>query len=363
MNTMNVLILTGKFGMGHYSAAQALESRLARQLPGAQIITADLMEQALGCASVGVYQAFAALARRGGPVFNRLYRAMDQQGRPAPIPARPLFLKTIHRLMGTANPQVVISTLPLCTQLAAEYKRRSGGKFALVSCVTDISCHSEWIAPGVDLYCAASAQTKKALIRAGVSPERVLVTGVPVRPEFRVPAEGERQANHILIMGGGLGLMPEDEEFYLRLASIPGVRITAVTGRNQQLKNRLQGLSPNLEVLGFVEDMAAQMRRSDLMISKPGGSTLFEAIASGLPLLAICPVLEQEKRNAAFLTEERIGLTLPADPTPMAWAAEDLLLQPGALQRMRDNMVRLRRQMEPDKLALWMANQGLAQVG
>lgn len=363
MNRMNVLILTGKFGMGHFSAAKALESQLARQLPGARIITADLLEQALGSASAGVYQAFAALARRGGPVFNRLYRAMDQQGRPAPVPLRPLFLKTIHRLAETANPQVVISTLPLCTQLAAEYKRRSGGKFALVSCITDISCHSEWIAPGVDLYCAASAQTKKALIQAGVSSQRALVTGVPVRPAFRVPAEGERQARRILIMGGGLGLMPEEEEFYLRLAAIPGAQVTAVTGGNQQLRNRLQGLSPNLEALGFVEDMAAQMRRSDLMISKPGGSTLFEAIASGLPLLAICPSLEQEKRNAAFLTEEKIGLTLPADPTPMAWAAEDLLLQPAVLHRMRENMARLRRQMEADKLALWVAGQGLAQVG
>lgn len=363
MNTMNILILTGKFGMGHYSAAKALEGRLAQQLPGARIQTADLMEQALGCASIGVYQAFAALARRGGPVFNRLYRAMDQQGRQAPVPGRQIFLKTIHRLVETANPQAVISTLPLCTQLAAEYKRRSGGAFALVSCVTDISCHSEWIANGVDLYCAASAQTQKALIQAGVSPEQVLVTGVPVRPAFRVPAEGERQAKRILVMGGGLGLMPEEEEFYLRLAAIPGAQVTAVTGGNRQLRSRLQGLSPNLEALGFVEDMAALMRRSDLMISKPGGSTLFEAIASGLPLLAIRPQLEQEKRNAAFLTEEKIGLTLPGDPVSMAWAAEDLLLQPEILRRMRENMARLRRQMEPDKLTLWLTGLGLAQVG
>lgn len=352
MNTTNILILSGKFGMGHNSAALALEERLKQRLPGATIAAADLLEQALGPASAGVYQAFAALARRGGPAFNRLYRAMDRQGKAAPVPARPLFLKTIHRLAETANPQAVISTLPLCVQLAAEYKRRTGGRFLLVSCVTDISCHSEWVAPGTDLYCAASAQTKQALIQAGVSPEKILITGVPVRPSFRVPAEGERQARRILVMGGGLGLMPEDEDFYLRLAAIPGAHIAAITGRNQQLRRRLQGLSPNIEALGFVENMAEQMRRSDLMISKPGGSTLFEAIASGLPLLAIRPSLEQEKRNAAFLTEERIGLTLPSDPTPMAWAAEDLLLQPAALERMRGNMDRLRRQASLEPLFL-----------
>ncbi len=360
MNTINILILSGKFGMGHRSAALALEERLKQRMPGACVTEADLMEQALGAASAGVYQTFAALARRGGPAFNRLYRAMDRQGKAAPVPARQLFLKTIHRLAETANPQAVISTLPLCTQLAAEYKRRTGSSFLLVSCVTDISCHSEWIAPEADLYCAASAQTKQALIQAGVSPEKILVTGVPVRPSFRVPAEGERQARRILVTGGGLGLMPEDEDFYLRLAAIPGAQIAAVTGRNQNLRRRLQNLAPNIQALGFVEDMAEQMRRSDLMISKPGGSTLFEAVASDLPLLAVRPSLEQEKRNAAFLAEEQIGLTLPSDATPMAWAAEDLLLQPAVLEKMRDNMDRLRRQASLERLFCRLESLGMA---
>ncbi len=362
MNTTTILILSGKFGMGHSSAALALEERLKQRLPGARVAAADLLEQALGRASAGVYQAFAALARRGGPAFNRLYRAMDRQGKAAPVPARQLFLKTIHRLAETTKPQAVISTLPLCSQLAAEYKKRTGSQFLLVSCVTDISCHSEWIAPGTDLYCAASAQTKQALIQAGVSPEKILITGVPVRPSFRVPAEGERQARRILVMGGGLGLMPEDEDFYLRLAAIPGAQVVAVTGRNQQLRRRLQELKPNVQALGFVENVAEQMGRSDLMISKPGGATLFEAVASGLPLLAIRPNLEQEKRNAAFLAEERIGLILPSDPTPMAWAAEDLLLQPAALERMRDNMARLRRQASLEGLFCWLERQGMAQA-
>ena len=37
---------------------------------------------------------------------------------------------------------------------------------------------------------------------------------------------------------------------------------------------------------------------------------------------------------------------------PMAWAAEDLLLQPAALERMRGNMDRLRRQASLEPLFL-----------
>ena len=47
---------------------------------------------------------------------------------------------------------------------------------------------------------------------------------------------------------------------------------------------------------------------------------------------------------------------------PMAWAAEDLLLQPAALERMRDNMARLRRQASLEGLFCWLERQGMAQA-
>lgn len=343
---MNILILTGKFGMGHASTARALEQRVTEELPQARVTVADIMEEAVGPASAAVvYQLFETVVRHGGTIYNKIYRSCNRESS-MPIPARQRFFRAIDRLMACTEPQVVISTLPLCTRLAAEYKKRGRGRYTLVSCITDISCHSEWIAPGVDLYCAASVQTKEALVRAGVDQNRILVTGVPVRPAFRVPAAGERRAKRVLVMGGGLGLMPEDPKFYLRLAAIPGVEVTVITGGNGELYEKLQGLAPNIEVLPFVKNVDAYMRRCDVMISKPGGITLFEAIASDLPLLAFCPALEQEKLNAAFLQQHHIGAVLPASPEPMVWVVEDLLLQRGALDEMRRNMDKLRRSMD-----------------
>ena len=44
---MKILILTGKFGMGHYSAAQSLREQLGRWLPRAQTEVVDLFAYAL----------------------------------------------------------------------------------------------------------------------------------------------------------------------------------------------------------------------------------------------------------------------------------------------------------------------------
>ena len=42
---MNVLILTGKFGMGHWSASQALQQQLERE--GHQVHTVDFFDYAM----------------------------------------------------------------------------------------------------------------------------------------------------------------------------------------------------------------------------------------------------------------------------------------------------------------------------
>ena len=45
---MKILILTGRFGMGHYSVARALSERITAEVPGAQCVVVDLLAEALG---------------------------------------------------------------------------------------------------------------------------------------------------------------------------------------------------------------------------------------------------------------------------------------------------------------------------
>lgn len=346
---MNILILTGKFGMGHQSAALALEEHIRSAFPQAQVRVADLVEETFPGKSRGIYKMFAMVARHGGPVFNRLYRSLDREGPAMPVPAQGKFLKALHRLVKETKPQVVLSTLPLCTRLASEYKGKQG-EFQLISCVTDIRCHSEWIAPHVDLYCVPSQKTFRELVKKGIDPQRVLVTGIPVRPAFHPAGKEEKREKEVLVMGGGLGLMPEDPEFYRNLARFPGVHVTVITGKNKELYAKLQGVHPQVEVLGFTNQVDKYLRRASLMLSKPGGLTLFEAIAAQVPLFAFHPTLEQEKENGAFLKEEKIGLVLPENPKAMSWLIEDALCQKGALEEMRRNMARLQAGMDLGKL-------------
>ena len=63
----------------------------------------------------------------------------------------------------------------------------------------------------------------------------------------------------------------------------------------------------NIKVIGYTEEVSKYMKNSDLIISKSGGITLFEAIYSEVPMYVINPFLVQEIKNSKFIEKEKIG--------------------------------------------------------
>ena len=50
------------------------------------------------------------------------------------------------------------------------------------------------------------------------------------------------------------------------------------------------------------------MSISDLVVSKPGGLTTSESLASNLPMIIINPIPGQEEENAEFLESHGVGI-------------------------------------------------------
>lgn len=136
---------------------------------------------------------------------------------------------------------------------------------------------------------------------------------------------------------------------------MPGVRTTIITGGNQKLYDRLHGRYEHIEVVGFTDRVYDYMARADLMLSKPGGITLFETIFSELPILAWEPFLQQERENARFLIRHQIGRIAPREPEACLDAIVRLLADGAALARMGTNMRRLKGQLEVQSLERLMA--------
>lgn len=293
---MRILIVTGKFGMGHLSAAQAIQEQLRQA--GHRADTVDLFEYALPNRASAMYWWFNVLVTYGG-VFYNLYHDLtvndSGDGRGDDL------LGGLDRLLDEYAPDVVVSTHPICSAAMARYKEEGPSELPLVTCVTDVTCHSEWIHPGTDCYLVAGETVRQGLAAKGVDPDTVVVSGIPVSGRFQPARKDRSKQRELLIMGGGLGLMPRRDSFYQALNALPGVHTTILTGRNDKLFQRLNGRYENIEAVPFTSQVDKYMARASLMLSKPGGITCFEAIAARLPILAWQPFLKQEQENADFL--------------------------------------------------------------
>lgn len=344
---MKILILTGKFNMGHWSAAQAIREELLNAYPGARVDVEDFLCYAVPGADRAVYKLFQWFVTCTPRLYNAVYRLTERgTGDLLPLHARP-FLRGMEELLDEREPDVVISTHPLCTQLAGRCKKEGRYGGTLLTCVTDVTGHGEWLCRECDGYLVGAEAVKDAFVVRGVEPERIAVTGVPVRRAFKAPKlrvqTGERR---LLIMGGGQGLLPRDEKFYAALNALPHVKTTLITGGNRKLFDRLAGKYENIQVLGFTPQVCDYMRKSDLVLSKPGGATTFEAIFSATPMLAWEPFWEQERRNAAFLEREGVGRIVGKKSEACLAALEELLGDPSALAAMSGRMKDLRARLD-----------------
>ena len=197
-------------------------------------------------------------------------------------------------------------------------------------------------------------------------PERVVVTGTPVRSDFF--ALTKQQAKQklgvddgrplIVSFWGSLGAGSMNrcmaEFLYLESAHEPfhhvhGVGSICWERMGEDLKRYGVELDqhPSLDVREYIYDMATVMRAADLVICRAGASTLSELTALGVPAILVpSPNVtnHHQERNAQLLGDHGAALVLSEeglDGKKLFAAAAELLHDPARLADMEKNMAAL----------------------
>ena len=137
---MKVLILTGRFGMGHIKCACALKEVISKN---AQVEVVDLVEYLFPRMSGLIYSGFGILVTKMSGMYNLLNKMAGKMGG---VPLRKTAVRRIDNLLMEHNPDLVISDLPLCSQYFSSYKEMRECSVPLYTYVTDITFHNEWVA-------------------------------------------------------------------------------------------------------------------------------------------------------------------------------------------------------------------------
>lgn len=124
------------------------------------------------------------------------------------------------------------------------------------------------------------------------------------------------------------------------------MQIIVVCGHNERLYHQLEQKMPSLKhkilLMGYVDHIEELMAVSDLMVTKPGGLTVSEAIAMSLPMLLYPSIGGQEHDNTQFLLETKTAL-LASDTEDLTRKVFRMLTDRNVLLTLRNHAKQLQR--------------------
>lgn len=250
----------------------------------------------------------------------------------------PLVRKSAARLLRDYNPDVIVSFHSVPNHSLAEYLLRNRISIPLITIVADLAAaHALWLTPHATRCLVATEEARQQALARGQPVERLVVTGLPVGQRFIAATQEDPRSVRqrlgldpdrptAMIVNGAEGMGPSYRLCKTIASSGLDAQLILIAGRNEKLRARLTAEKWPLPVRveGFVHNMHAWMRASDLLVTKAGPSTICEAFILGLPMVLSNAIPGQERPNAAYVVRAGAGVWAPK-PAQAAQAVRDLL--------------------------------------
>ena len=336
-----ILIISSDTGGGHRSAAAAIVAGVQKFFDGesyaVRVVRAVEESHHLADKLVRLYNWIL----RNRQHWMKYYYWIINRIRPD---TREFFHKRcvgyVRELFERWCPHIVVSVHPLTQHIFGRVLKELGlaGRVPLVSVVTD-PCYGfwkGWACDAVTLYLVASDDARRQLIDYGVAPERIKISGMPVHPKFAYPGEEAAQ-----VARRALGLDPEKFTVFVNAGWVGGGNIPQIfreltrgeldvqaiflAGKNEDLRAAAETIALDapfpIKVIGYSDEIEKLMSAANVMISKLGGLTTFEALACRVPIIAdmITEPMPQEAGTANMIEARGAGVMLkrPGDIVPV----------------------------------------------
>lgn len=352
-----VLIFYAAYGGGHLSAARSIKEYMEEHFDDVDIRLVDCMKYVNKALEKVTTTAYNEMAKKMPWAWGRIY-TKSQKGTMAKISNgtnRVMALK-LNKLLQEYEPDIVISTHPFGSQMCTVLKAKGKIHAKIATVMTDYAPHDQWLVNAhlVDYFFVAHDGMKLALEEKGISKDKVFATGIPLSNRFlkhynkkEILEEFGLQENKKTVLffaGGEFGLGKSKTYNMLKTfaENFDNIQVVAISGRNEKMKRSFEYLVAQthkedcIKVLDYTTKVPELMSISDLVVTKPGGLTTTESLASGLPIIVINPIPGQEEENAAFLESKKVAIWIHKnDDTKQI--LEDLFSSPEKMKEMKVN--------------------------
>jgi processive 1,2-diacylglycerol beta-glucosyltransferase len=353
---MRVLITTAPYGSGHDRVAAALAR--AVEAEGARVEVVDHFERFVSPVFARLSRAvFWQVLQRAPGVWGWAFEWSNRLPTQSPAMggANRLGAGGLARYLATARPDVAVHVHPTAAGAMAWLRARGVTQTPQAIVLTDFLAHGQWIYPRVERYFVPADSVRDQLATRGVSPDLVVVSGLPIDLAFAAPPDRQRLKRElgveagmpvVLVMAGLQGRLGGIAEVCETLASLGApFRALVVCGRSARLAESLRrrhGGDGRFRILGRVGEMHRVMGAADLVVTKAGGSTCAEALALECPLVFYRSLPGQERANEACVEAAGAGIRA-ADRAGLTGTLAGLLADASRRGAMASAAGRLRR--------------------
>lgn len=199
---------------------------------------------------------------------------------------------------------------------------------------------------------------KQYLISKNIPEYKIFATGIPISSRFLKTYNKKEILNefnllenkkNILFFGGGefgLGKTKTIQIFEDLVKNFENIQIIAIAGKNEKMKLHFENIVNDLnkkesvKILEYTNKVPELMAISDIVISKPGGLTTSESLASNLPMIIINPIPGQEEENAEFLEKNGTAIWIRKNDSPYK-ILKNIIDNPNKLEKMKQNTNKL----------------------
>ena len=376
---MKVLIFSATTGGGHMRAANALKEYIIQKEPDSEVRIEDTIEHASPFLNKAVTEGYVYMATKTPKMYGTFYKTIDKES-----PMNKTFEMAVNQyskkfmpLIEDFCPDIIVTTHPIGTEMASAIKNRHYADVPIISILTDFAAHQTYVSEGVDAYIVSSTEMIGQMMLRGVDGNKIYPFGIPVKQEFfkkidrktAMESEGlNPDVPTLLLMAGSFGVTDVLKIYHKIVKSECDFQIVAITGKNEKLYETfvkyLSKLTLNntlfefnlqkpanlktslklsrhkkpfkpTKLLYYTNEVEKYMQIADLIVTKPGGLTVSESIATGLPMGIFKAIPGQEEQNADYLIRSGMAVRLEKN-NQCTETINDLMSHPEKLQQMRE---------------------------
>ena len=189
----------------------------------------------------------------------------------------------------------------------------------------------------------------------------IKITGTPISNSFKIQTDRTAwlkrfnlspKKETILIATGAHGSLKGFRSYVKSYANHEDTQIVIVCGRNDELRHKLKNdfkYADNILIIGYSKSMNHWMSSSDIMITKPGGITLTEALATETPVILYKPTPGQEFENAMYFHDKKMAL-VANNKIELRQHTESLLRNQTIIHTIKSRMRKIRNQRAAESI-------------